>query len=105
MRLFYFVASTGIEPVSGASETLILSIVLRGQKLKSKKQGPKNKKYTTPVFLLDFVYWFLDFPILSIPLHYPQIFLRQWPAILRQKIFAQQVNLPGLTISRSTLKI
>jgi hypothetical protein len=25
------VASTGIEPVSGASETLILSIVLRGQ--------------------------------------------------------------------------
>jgi hypothetical protein len=26
------VASTGIEPVSGASETLILSIVLRGQK-------------------------------------------------------------------------
>lgn len=26
-----FVASTGIEPVSGASETLILSIVLRGR--------------------------------------------------------------------------
>ena len=26
----FFVASTGIEPVSGASETLILSIVLRG---------------------------------------------------------------------------
>jgi hypothetical protein len=26
----YIVASTGIEPVSGASETLILSIVLRG---------------------------------------------------------------------------
>ena len=26
------VASTGIEPVSGASETLILSIVLRGHK-------------------------------------------------------------------------
>ena len=26
------VASTGIEPVSGASETLILSIVLRGQR-------------------------------------------------------------------------
>ncbi len=25
-----YVASTGIEPVSGASETLILSIVLRG---------------------------------------------------------------------------
>ena len=31
MRLFVLVASTGIEPVSGASETLILSIVLRGQ--------------------------------------------------------------------------
>ena len=31
MRLFCLVASTGIEPVSGASETLILSIVLRGQ--------------------------------------------------------------------------
>ncbi len=29
-----FVASTGIEPVSGASETLILSIVLRGQRMK-----------------------------------------------------------------------
>ena len=27
----FYVASTGIEPVSGASETLILSIVLRGQ--------------------------------------------------------------------------
>ena len=27
----YLVASTGIEPVSGASETLILSIVLRGR--------------------------------------------------------------------------
>ncbi len=27
-----FVASTGIEPVSGASETLILSIVRRGHK-------------------------------------------------------------------------
>ena len=26
----YMVASTGIEPVSGASETLILSIVLQG---------------------------------------------------------------------------
>ena len=33
MALFrvQLVASTGIEPVSGASETLILSIVLRGQ--------------------------------------------------------------------------
>ena len=28
--LLYYVASTGIEPVSGASETHILSIVLRG---------------------------------------------------------------------------
>jgi hypothetical protein len=28
---FISVASTGIEPVSGASETLILSIVLRGR--------------------------------------------------------------------------
>jgi hypothetical protein len=27
----FFVASSGIEPESGASETLILSIVLRGQ--------------------------------------------------------------------------
>ena len=29
------VASSGIEPESGASETLILSIVLRGQKLRT----------------------------------------------------------------------
>ena len=29
-----FVASSGIEPESGASETLILSIVLRGQNTK-----------------------------------------------------------------------
>lgn len=31
MLIGKLVASTGIEPVSGASETLILSIVLRGQ--------------------------------------------------------------------------
>jgi hypothetical protein len=31
-QLLRFVASSGIEPESGASETLILSIVLRGQK-------------------------------------------------------------------------
>ncbi len=37
------VASTGIEPVSGASETLILSIVLRGQNAFShKKEGKAN---------------------------------------------------------------
>ena len=37
------VASTGIEPVSGASETLILSIVLRGQYERSKNQVPRFK--------------------------------------------------------------
>lgn len=33
-----FVASSGIEPESGASEALILSIVLRGQAKKSRTQ-------------------------------------------------------------------
>ena len=53
------VASSGIEPESGASETLILSIVRRGPKI-------------------------IIFPN---AINYFRISLLQWPAILRQKIF------------------
>jgi hypothetical protein len=38
-RSSLLVASTGIEPVSGASETLILSIVLRGHSNSCKGMG------------------------------------------------------------------
>ena len=69
MRLFVLVASTGIEPVSGASETLILSIVLRGQKIKI--QEPRHKKQGELAFLLDFVYCFLDFHYLINPPAFP----------------------------------
>ena len=76
MRLFLLVASTGIpacrqtgnlyvaspriELGSGASETLILSIVLRGHYVKPKVQG--LNKEMKPAYL-DFVYWVLDFSI------------------------------------------
>ena len=60
------VASTGIEPVSGASETLILSIVLRGQILKGKepnikKQIPKGR-FDFGIWLLGFVFCYFTNP-------------------------------------------
>ena len=45
------VASPGIEPGSGASETLILSIVLRGQKI-SRRQGAKAPSRSVATLLL-----------------------------------------------------
>ena len=77
-----YVASTGIEPVSGASETLILSIVLRG-------------------LFVDF----LLFPFTSQTQQYWfQIFLPQWRAILRRKIFLPQLHPMGPGLFQSILK-
>lgn len=57
-----FVASPRIELGSGASETLILSIVLRGQEQKSKVQGSKNNKNPFGFCLLVFGFFYLINP-------------------------------------------
>ena len=72
------VASPGIEPGSGASETLILSIVLRGQYANATYRNSAG--------------WY-------------QIFLRQSPAILRRKIFLPQSILRGPMHAQSSAKI
>jgi hypothetical protein len=96
------VASTGIEPVSGASETLILSIVLRGQFLKEPNNKKQVEKPETPDLVL--VYCFLRF-ILSIRLHSQQISLLQWPAKLRRKIYVPPATLPFPVVFQSTAMI
>jgi hypothetical protein len=64
------VASTGIEPVSGASETLILSIVLRGQAMWQLANAQQSVSHF----------------IVSARVHCMQRSLPRWRAKLHQKI-------------------